>query len=238
MEEQPRTFGGEVHRYRVLFVEDNEVLGHHLCGRMDAQPELQVVGKVRTVAAALALLRGGLKPDLAIVDIYLPGGRNGIELIAELHQQYPAVAPVAFTGALDERLVEAALLAGARGFLRKPVTVETIVAMAHRVVVGDFYFDDDMLQLLYRLLPVWASVLGKVLPAAPVALEDLFSPSEEEVFSELGAGHTRGQIARRSGRSPKTIDTLIDRCKAKCRVHTTGELEKLAKSWVRSGRGK
>lgn len=65
-------------------------------------------------------------PDLVCLDYNLPG-RNGLELLAELHASSPQVAVVMLTGSTDPDLVGKAADAGAAGFLHKPFSQPQIL---------------------------------------------------------------------------------------------------------------
>ena len=82
------------------------------------------VSTAESVDDAEALLTGGLRPDLAIVDVRMPG-RNGLELAERLHNldHIPFLMLSAFS---DAQNVECASGLGALGYLVKPMDVEQI----------------------------------------------------------------------------------------------------------------
>lgn len=71
---------------------------------------------------ALALLEGTEPPtDLVILsDINMPG-RSGLELLAEVHERWPAIPVVMITAYGDPDTEAKALGLGAAAFLHKPV---------------------------------------------------------------------------------------------------------------------
>jgi two-component system, NarL family, response regulator DevR len=70
-----RSIGSTV---RVLIVEDHDLVREQLITRLDAQPDISVVGGVGTVAAAIEQV-SALLPDVAVLDVQLPDG-NGLAL--------------------------------------------------------------------------------------------------------------------------------------------------------------
>lgn len=58
--------------------------------------------------------------DLALVDLVLPGGINGLDIIKEIARSSSDTRIVAFTGFCDANIVEKTAKAGAHGFLSKP----------------------------------------------------------------------------------------------------------------------
>lgn len=65
-------------------------------------------------------------PDLVCLDYNLPG-RNGLDLLAELHSSLPEIDTVMLTGSNDPDLVGKAADAGAAGFLHKPFSQPQIL---------------------------------------------------------------------------------------------------------------
>jgi len=65
-------------------------------------------------------------PDLVCLDYNLPG-RNGLEILADLHSSSPEIDVFMVTGSADPSLVGRAADAGAAGFLHKPFSQDQIL---------------------------------------------------------------------------------------------------------------
>lgn len=76
---------------------------------------------------ALALLQGAAPPtDLVILsDINMPG-KSGLELLAEVHERWPAIPVVMITAYGDPETEARALGLGAAAFLHKPVEFQAL----------------------------------------------------------------------------------------------------------------
>jgi DNA-binding NarL/FixJ family response regulator len=103
---------------RVLIVDDQPAFRCQLC-RLLTYAGLDVVGEAADIPAAEALAQQ-LHPDLAVVDVMLPG-INGLEGVGRLKAQVPNLRVVLVSAHVDraEMLQDAAASAGAEGFVPK-----------------------------------------------------------------------------------------------------------------------
>ena len=68
-------------------------------------------------------------PDLMLVDVSMPGG--GIETAAELAERTPAIKVIMLTVSEQEKDVQAALKAQARGYILKGVASEDLITVSY-----------------------------------------------------------------------------------------------------------
>lgn len=103
---------------RVLIVDDQPMFRRHLCELL-RRAGLEVAGEAGDIRTAQVLARVG-QPDLAIVDVMLPG-INGIEGVPRLKQAAPHMRIVLVSAYQDQfQLFQAsALSAGADAFISK-----------------------------------------------------------------------------------------------------------------------
>ncbi len=80
-------------------------------------PDLEICGTAANAEEALKAVPAA-RPDLAMVDISLPG-RNGLELVADLRRDYPGLRILVLSGHDDEHYIREATRAGADGFVTK-----------------------------------------------------------------------------------------------------------------------
>jgi signal transduction histidine kinase/ligand-binding sensor domain-containing protein/CheY-like chemotaxis protein len=102
----------------VLVVEDDATVADVVCGLLEG-----LGYEARHAPHALAALAAlpGARPELAILDLDLPG-MDGMELARLLHVQAPELLLLALTARADAQAEPEARAAGMQGFLRKPVT--------------------------------------------------------------------------------------------------------------------
>ncbi len=104
-------------RYRLLIVEDHPVMRETYRMLFGREPSLDVAAAVATGQEALDVLPE-VRPDLAIVDISLPG-MNGLQLLPLLREAQPELRILVITGHHEPHYEDAAYAAGAGGFVRK-----------------------------------------------------------------------------------------------------------------------
>ena len=104
---------------RVLVVEDDFRVAQVHSAFTDRVPGFVVVGSARTAAEASAMI-ADLRPDLVLLDTYLPD-RSGLDLLAEI-----SVDTIMLTAVSDAASVRAAFAAGALNYLVKPFTAEQL----------------------------------------------------------------------------------------------------------------
>ncbi|WP_035804523.1 response regulator transcription factor [Kitasatospora mediocidica] len=105
---------------RTLVVDDDFRVSAIHAAYVSRVPEFAVVGQATTVGAAIEAV-GTLRPDLLLLDVYLPDG-SGLDLLRRLAAQTAVARPDALmiTAARDVASVRAAMQLGATGYLVKP----------------------------------------------------------------------------------------------------------------------
>ncbi len=211
---------------RIVIVEDHPVFRTGLKELIETETDLHVCGEADTINKAMRVIEEN-HPDLVIIDITLKG-RNGIELIKELHRDSPHL-PLLVLSMHDESLyAERAFRAGARGYIMKEETSESIVKAIRIVREGQMYASEQFL----------ANVLSKFLSHPPEdtrAPIDRLTHRELDVFCLLGKGMTTKDIAARLDLSAKTIGTYRERIKVKLDLQNASDLIHAAVRWQEKG---
>ena len=116
----------------VLVVDDDRDLLFSLASSLRRRG-LEVVTAADAIAAVSTAVRA--RPDVALVDISLPGG-NGLVVMQRMHSmpQLAGMPVVMLSGGDPEKYREAAVAAGAAGFLTKPVEVGHILEALSRAL--------------------------------------------------------------------------------------------------------
>ncbi|MDY6854482.1 MAG: response regulator [Thermodesulfobacteriota bacterium] len=113
-----------MHYFNVLIVDDEEDFLETITNRLKKR-DVDAVG-TRSGEEALEVLKG--KPfDVVVLDIKMPGGMDGIEVLKEIKKFYPLTEVILLTGhASVETSIEGMKL-GAFDYLMKPIKLEELL---------------------------------------------------------------------------------------------------------------
>ena len=127
---------------KVLLVDDFLLLRCALRQLLEQEPEVRVVGEAATGADALILVRK-CAPNLVVMDIELPDAEGG-ELTRQLLRETRAMRIIHYSAISDRPTVNAALLAGARGFILRPQIFEQLAPAIKVVMAGGLYLSPEL----------------------------------------------------------------------------------------------
>jgi len=213
-----------VTKRKVLIVDDHPILRKGLTLLINQEPDLFVCAEAENAQMALESL-DNVVPDMAIVDISLPG-IDGIELIKELRLRHKEM-PVLVVSMHDEALyAERSLRAGARGYIMKQEALEKVLVAIRKVLEGEIFVSE---RITTKMLEKFVSVEGVSQAASPI---DLLSNRELTVFRLIGQGHKTRQIAERLHLSIKTVESYRAHIKEKLKLGDGTDLLKYAIQWV------
>jgi response regulator of citrate/malate metabolism len=155
---------------RVLVVDDDFMVARIHSGYVSRMPGFQVVSMVHSGADALAAV-DELKPDLVLLDIYLPD-MSGLEVLKALH----GVDVLMISAARDVSTVKEAMRGGAVNYLIKPFTAAALTERLQQyadtrrrlTAIGPEARQDDVDRLFGT--PSSAAAMPKGLSAATCAL--------------------------------------------------------------------
>jgi DNA-binding NarL/FixJ family response regulator len=117
-------------RAGILIVEDDPLLASHIRDVLD-ESGYPVSGIASCGPEALSLAAAA-PPQLALVDIRIPGAMDGVELATALRERH-GVAVIFLTGAADEATIARARRAAPHGFLAKPFRPSQVFNAIERV---------------------------------------------------------------------------------------------------------
>jgi len=115
---------------KVLVVDDDSVVGHSINRVLTGQGY-----QVREAVSGMEALEelGHQRYDMVFTDIRMPG-MDGLDMAARMKTSYPEMPVVVITGYGTEASEKQAKDLGVAGFLRKPLSPDTIIENAERVL--------------------------------------------------------------------------------------------------------
>jgi len=116
----------------LLIADDDPVVYTVLASQLG--PSFDIVGYVHDTDEAIALAVKH-RPDVAIIDIDMPGG-GGVRAAREIHVQAPATAVVALSADESDKIVRDVVRAGAVTYIRKGTTAAALTSTLQRSIAA------------------------------------------------------------------------------------------------------
>lgn len=193
--EQERTIMAD--DFRVLIVDDDFHVAKLHAAYVDSVAGFLALAPVGTASLALQSVHS-LRPDLVLLDVYLPDA-SGLDLLQQLD-----VDTVILSAASDPASVSAAFRRGALGYLLKPFTAESLsqqlrsYARYRRLLSQPGALDQDAVERAKRsLIPGDVTPSSKPRSATEAAVLDSFVPDEQysaaEVANRVGVSRATAQ---------------------------------------------
>src|SRR5437870_13878766 len=208
---------------RIVIVDDHPLFRKGLEQLIHSDGAFEVCGEAGNASEAMDVIRR-LHPDMAIVDLSLPGA-NGIELIKNIRAEFPKL-PILVLSMHDESLYALrALRAGAEGYVMKHEAMANVIQAIHEVFNGRPYLSPAMA----------AQVITKFAHRGSQSEADAverLSDRELEILELMGKGNEVRQIAKLLHLSPKTVETHRAHIKEKLNLQNARQVTRFAVQWV------
>jgi DNA-binding NarL/FixJ family response regulator len=210
---------------KVLIVDDHPMMREGVALLISREKDLALCGEADTAPIALEKV-AQLKPDLAIVDITLPG-RSGLELIKDIQAIHPGTLVLVVSMHEESLYAERVLRAGGRGYVMKQEGGKKLLEAIRQVLAGQIYVSPA---ISARILEVFSGHRKQTNTAGIDGLTD----REFEVFRLIGQGASTREVAKKLRLSVKTVEVHRLNIKSKLRISTASELVHYAVRWMQS----
>ncbi len=192
---------------RVLLADDHPLMLEGL--RKLLAPDCEIVGAVTGASLFLEAARR-LRPDLAVVDISMPG-MDGFEATRRLQEIAPGTRVLILSFHSEPSWVRAAFEAGAWGYVCKTSAAEEIGLALREVSRGRFYVSPIVTRGLMTTALPGAVRPSAVHPQAPIAApaSDALTRREQDIVCLVARGLGNKDIAHHLGVSVATVRTHL-----------------------------
>src|SRR5947208_5694486 len=208
---------------RIVIDDDHQLFRKGLEQLIHSDGAFAVCGEASNASEAMDVIRK-LDPDLAIVDVSLPGA-NGIELIKNIRAEFPKL-PILVLSMHEESLYALrALRAGAEGYVMKHEAMANVIQAIREVFNGRPYLSPAM------AAQVITKFAHRQAEGETDAVERL-SDRGVEILGLIGKGNGVRQIAKLLHLSPKTVETHRAHIKDKLDLKNSREVARFALQWL------
>ena len=206
--ESGRTAG----KIRLLLADDHAVLRSGLRMLLDAQADMEVVAEAGDADAAVARARG-TSPDVALLDVSMPGP-GSVETIKRLLRIKPGLRILMLTMHDDRAYIQAAMMAGAAGYIVKQVAGTELLLAIRAVHEGRMFVESGR----------FGGANEHPAPRGKMRV----TQREAQVLRLLARGYTNREAARELRVSVKTVETHRSRLGSKLKLRSRAELYRFA----------
>ncbi|MDR1462527.1 MAG: response regulator transcription factor, partial [Azoarcus sp.] len=135
---------------QILIADDHDILRAGLKHILSETGDIAVGGEAGNGAEALAQLRQG-QWDAVVLDLNMPG-RNGIELIKQVKDEFPRLPILVLSMYKEDIYAVRALKAGASGYLCKDNAESQLPDAIRKIVGGGLFINQNVAESLTRNL--------------------------------------------------------------------------------------
>jgi DNA-binding NarL/FixJ family response regulator len=204
---------------RLVLADDHALVRAGFRSLLEALAGVQVVGEAADGREALRLI-GELRPDLALIDIAMPG-LNGLEVVGRVAKEHPRTRVIVVSMHAQDEYVRRALVAGAAGYMLKHADGRELEMAIRSVAAGETWLSPSVSK------KVVAAYSENARGGAGDPLE-LLTGRQREILQLIAEGHSRKEIAQRLQLSVKTVENHRAQLVERLGKRSTAELVRWA----------
>jgi DNA-binding NarL/FixJ family response regulator len=206
----------------ILLADDHSIVRAGLREALEAQPGWTICGEASNGRDAIRMARD-LAPDIMILDISMPD-LSGVIVARDIRKLKLPTELLIFTMHDSEQLVREVLSAGARGFVLKSATTETIVTAVTSLLNHKPYFCPGITDAVLRgYLSPGVYALGEVIEGS-----ESLTTRELLIVQLLAESHSNKVIASMLDISVKTVESHRGNIMRKLGAHSLADIVRYA----------
>ena len=193
---------------KLLLVDDQNLVRVGICSLLELSGRIEVVAQLEDGTGVVKAIQHH-KPDILLLDIRMPI-MGGLETLAAMSEQQVTVPTLILTTFDEHDLVLKCMKLGAKGYLRKDVSLESLMSAIDAVANGETW--------------VQPAITNHVLSNRDyiqLGDADLIEPltnGEVQVLRLAAAGYSNNEIAAAIHKSPGTVRNQMSFILAKLQV--------------------
>lgn len=180
----------------ILLADDHPIVRHGMRAVLTSLEGMEVIAEAKNGEEALGYI-AELRPDVAIVDLSMPG-MGGLDILRQLKETDHPVKVIINTGFKDESLLKSALKLGAKGFILKENALTEIGICLEKVLGGGRYISDELTELMISA--------NEQEPPDFLAGLSMLTLSERKILKYVAMGKSTKEIAAELVLSYRTIE--------------------------------
>ncbi|HEY7643263.1 MAG TPA: response regulator transcription factor [Steroidobacteraceae bacterium] len=186
-------------RIRILLLDEPGIMRDGLCALLASSAEFEVIGTFADAAEARRALANAA-PEILIVD--LSHSRDiGHQIIVETKTRYPSVRVLVLTFRKDDSVIDAALRAGADGYVLKNDSRSDLFMALRSIASGQGYISPS---ICHRVVSGY--VQARDPSRSRAAARGELTERERQIMRLIAAGQRTREMAQSLSLSPKTIE--------------------------------
>ena len=196
-----------------MLCDDHALIRRGIRDTLSDAPDIEVVGEAGDYGELRTLLRQH-SCDVLVLDINLPGGRSGLDVLHVLKDEGLPMRVLVVSMYPEDQYAIRALRAGAFGYVNKGGDPALLVTAVRTVAQGRKYVTPEIAQMLVENLTA---------PALETPHANL-SDREMQTLQLIASGKRLSDIAEQLALSPKTVSVYRARVLDKLQLANNAEL--------------
>lgn len=188
---------------KIIIADDHDIVRFGISSVLQGEEDIDVVGEASDGSSTIDLYRK-LKPDVALIDITMPG-KDGIETTKDLLKEFPDAKILMLTMHMDEEYLSKSIKAGALGYLLKNCEKKELLEGVRAAAEGKKVFSTAISRLITEsyVSNIKEGHENKSVPKKSAHL----TKREQEILGLIAEGLTSQEIASKLVISPRTVET-------------------------------
>lgn len=210
---------------RVLLIDDHALVRKGLEALLQSRG-IEIADSVGSGREGIERAKA-LNPDIILLDVKMPE-MNGPETLRRLRDEGISLPVLMLTMSREEIDLEAALRAGAQGYLLKDMEPEELVPALNDAIQGKHVVAKELIGSLTRIVQGQSGTTAQPRESDPASALAELTPREREILRHIAAGQSNKVIARELNITDGTVKLHVKSILRKLGVHSRVEAAVIA----------